>query len=186
MWSFRVSTIHQTVTCTTGSVINVGTWLYCNVLYCIDGRIYLNLFKINSKSRRAQSFEACSQCALLNVQIISLLFPFTVQKYMYLPVSKMHAGSFRVSVIHRILTWTIRSLTCVCSFVCVRIHTRFGHTNSESSVSTCWLRKTPKKFLLSWRRLGSNLGSLDLKSDALPTEPPLHPIIINVYVFVYL
>ena len=35
--------------------------------------------------------------------------------------------------------------------------------------------KIHKLFLCSWRRLGSNLRSLDLKSDALPTEPPRHP-----------
>ena len=29
------------------------------------------------------------------------------------PVLQVHAGSFRVSVIHRILTWTTGSLTCV-------------------------------------------------------------------------
>ena len=36
----------------------------------------------------------------LTVQIITLLFTFTVHKYMYPSVSKVHAGSFRVSVIH--------------------------------------------------------------------------------------
>ena len=55
--------------------------------------------------------------AILNVQIIALLFPLTVHKYVYPPVSKVHAGSFRVSVIHRTLTWTTGSLTCVCDHV---------------------------------------------------------------------
>ena len=36
-----------------------------------------------SKHRRAQHFEAYCKWALLNVQIIALLFPFTVHKYMY-------------------------------------------------------------------------------------------------------
>ena len=35
-------------------------------------------------------------------------------------------------------------------------------------------------FVCSWRRRGSNLGSLDLESDALPTEPPRHPMILMI------
>ena len=37
---------------------------------------------------------------------IAKLFKFTVKKYIYPSVSKMHAGSFRVSAIHQTLTWT--------------------------------------------------------------------------------
>ena len=59
--------------------------------------MYLKSFQTNSKRHRAESFEACCQRALLNVQIITLLFTFTVQKYIYPPVSKVHAGSFLVS-----------------------------------------------------------------------------------------
>ena len=56
------------------------------------------------------------------------------------------------------------------SFLCVR-----GHTDSESA-QLFWPRKTLTNFLLcSWRRLDSNLQSLDFESDALPTEPPRHP-----------
>ena len=68
-----------------------------------------------------EGFEACCQWALLTVQIVTSLFHFTVQKYMYPPVSKVHAGSFRVFVIHRTLTWTTGFLTCVRdhSFTCV-------------------------------------------------------------------
>ena len=39
--------------------------------------------KINSKHRRVESFEACCQWVLHNVQIITLLSAFTVQKYIY-------------------------------------------------------------------------------------------------------
>ena len=70
---------------------------------CIDRCIYLNLSKINSKR---------------NVLIITLLFPFAEQKYIYSPVSKVHAGSFRVSIIHQTLTWTTGSLTCICDHSC--------------------------------------------------------------------
>ena len=77
--------------------------------YCIDGQS----FQIDSKRRRAESFEACCQWALLDVQIITLLFTFTEKKYTYPSVSKVYAGSFRVSVIHRTRTWTTGSLMCV-------------------------------------------------------------------------
>ena len=48
---------------------------------------------------------------------------------------KSHAGSFRVSIIHRTLTLTIRSLTCVTwSFFCVRMYTHrgVGHTHADT------------------------------------------------------
>ena len=67
----------------------------------------------NSKRRRAESFEACCQRALLNVQISTLLFTLTLHKYTYPLVSKVHAGSLRVSVIHRTLTRATGALTCV-------------------------------------------------------------------------
>ena len=66
-----------------------------NNKYYIDRRIHLNLFQINSKRRMAQRFEACCQWALLNVQIIILLFKL-----------KVHAGVYCISVNHRTLTWT--------------------------------------------------------------------------------
>ena len=50
-----------------------------------------------------------------------LPFKFSVQKYIYPSVSKVHAGSFRVSVIHWTLTRTTGSSTCVrdYSYACV-------------------------------------------------------------------
>ena len=57
------------------------------------------------------------------------------------------------------------------SFLCVRIHTGVGHTDSESA-QHFWLGKTDNFFLCSWR--DSNLRSLDLESNTLPTEPPRH------------
>ena len=92
-----------------------------NYYYFIDRRIYLNHSESTQEHHRAESFETCCQWVLVNVQIITLLFTFTVQKYIYPPVSKVHAGSFRVSVIHQTLTWITRCLTCVCdhSYVCI-------------------------------------------------------------------
>ena len=51
------------------------------------------------------------------------------------------------------------------------IHTGAEHTDSESA-QHFWLRKTHNFFLCSW--WGSNLGSLDLESDAPPIEPLHH------------
>ena len=85
----------------------------------------------------------------LNVQIITLLFPFAVQKYIYSPVNKVHGdGYFRVSVIHRTLTWTARSLTCVRDHSCEFVYTRgVEHTDSESA-QHFWLRKKPHNIFL--------------------------------------
>ena len=51
----------------------------------------------------------------------TLLFKFTVPKHIYPSISKVHAGSFRVSVIHQTLTWTAGSITCVhdYSYACI-------------------------------------------------------------------
>ena len=56
------------------------------------------------------------------------------------------------------------------SFLCVRIHTGFGHTDSESA-QHFWLGKTHKLFVCSWR--DSNVSPLDLDSNAVPVESPL-------------
>ena len=70
---------------------------------------------------------------------------------------KVHAGSVRVSIIHRTLTWTTGSLTCVRdhSYACVYIQGGWAH---PQRVSTTFLtrRNSHKFFLCSWR--GSNSG----------------------------
>ena len=53
----------------------------------------------------------------------TLLFIFTVQKYIYPSVSKVHAGYFLVCVIHRTLTATAGSLTCVREHVYACVYT---------------------------------------------------------------
>ena len=58
---------------------------------------------------RVVNFEACCQWAILSVQISRLVtLPYYlnilyVQKYSYPSVSKVHAGSFCVSAMHRTL-----------------------------------------------------------------------------------
>ena len=62
---------------------------------------------------------------------------------------KVHAGSFRVSIIHQTLTRTAGTLTCVRdhshSYACVRIHTGVGHT--DESAQHFWLGNTLTIFL---------------------------------------
>ena len=109
--------------------------------------------------------------AILNVQIITLLFPFTAQKYIYPPVTKVHARSFHVSVIHQTLTWSIGSLIHVCtwSFLWVRIHMGVGH--SQHNIFD--LEKLTIFFLCSW--WDSNLVPLDLESALYPLSHPVTP-----------
>ena len=56
----------------------------------------------------------------------------------------VHAGSFGVSAIHRTLTWTTWSLTCVrdYSYACVRIHTGVGTPTSQDNIFD-WEKLSP-------------------------------------------
>ena len=53
------------------------------------------------------------------------------------------------------------------------IHT-WGWAHRQRVSTTFLTRKNSQLFLCSWRGRDSNLESLDLESDALPTEPPRH------------
>ena len=64
------------------------------------------------------------------------------------------------------------------SFWWVRMYTGVGHTNRVSTTFLTW-KNYHKYFWCSWRRWGSNLRSLDLESDALPTEPPRFPMLAH-------
>ena len=151
--------------------------LYFIVLYCI---VYAYLSVNLSKSTQcAAGLKALKPAAnghyFTNVQIMTLLFPFTVQNYMYPPVSKVHAGSFRVSVIHRTLTWTTGSLTCVRDHSCARIYiicirASVGHTDHESAQH--FLLGKPHVFLCS---SVTRFEPRAFEVDALPIEPPRHP-----------
>ena len=87
---------------------------------------------------------------------------------------KVHAGSFHVSIIHQTLTWTTWSWRTH-MIMLTRVYTHKGWAHWKRDSTTFLTKKNPHKlFLCSWRRWGSNLGSLGLESDALPTEPPHH------------
>ena len=67
------------------------------------------------------------------------------------------------------------------SFLFVCMHT--GGWAHRQQVDTFLTQKNSQFFLLcSWCRRGSNLRSLDLEPDALPTEPPHHLRYLNNYV----
>ena len=55
-----------------------------------------------------------------NLHHLTWVRPQQPQEQRY-PVPQVHAGSFRVSVIHRAPTWTTGSLSCICdrSYACV-------------------------------------------------------------------
>ena len=83
---------------------------------------------------------------------------------------KVHAGSFRVSMIHRTLTWTIGSVT----IMFMRAYTHGGWTAGQHNI-VCSEKHT---FFLCSRR-DSNLGPLDFKSDALPLSHPVTFMLTN-------
>ena len=98
------------------------------------------------------------------------------------PVLQVHAGSFRVSVIHRTLTWTTWALTCVRVVILVHVYTHGGcmGTSTASQHNIILTRKNSHKcFLCSWRV--SNLGSVDLRVPsstnlAATPSPRSHPV----------
>ena len=85
---------------------------------------------------------------------------------------KVHAGSFHVSIIHQTLTWTTGCLTCVRDHSYAWAYTQ-GLGTPTASQRNIFDSEKHIFFLCSLR--GSNLGSLVLESDAVPTEPPCHP-----------
>ena len=65
----------------------------------------------------------------------------TKSRYPTLMNYKAHAGSFRVSIIHRTLTWPTGSLTCVRDHSCVFAYTR-GLGTPTASQHNILIRKT--------------------------------------------
>ena len=150
---------------------------YVIIIVAWIGAFISQSFQINSKRCRVESFEARCQWALLSVQIITLLFPLTVLKYINPPVSKVHAGSLSVSAIHQTLTWTTGSLACVRVHSCACVYTRGLGTPTASPHNIF----DSEKLTIFFRVLlvGFELSPMDLESDALPIEPPHHPKATN-------
>ena len=92
----------------------------------------------------------------------------------YLSILHVHAGSFRVSVIHRTLhtdymIFNVRTW----SFLRVRIHTEVGHTDHESA-HYFWLGRTFTNLYCAPDEVRTSGLNLDLESDALRMEPSSH------------
>ena len=83
---------------------------------------------------------------------------------------------FRVSVIHRTLTWTTGSLTCVCdhSYACLYTLGVLGTyiNSSEPAQHFFDSEKNLEAFLMFLT--GFEICSWNVKSDALPIEPSRH------------
>ena len=94
------------------------------------------------------------------------------------PTSERWVFSFRVPVIHRTLTtWTTGSLTCVLdhSYACI-IYTRWLGTPTASQHNIFDSETLVFLVLLT----GVELGSWNVKSDVLPTEPPRHIVLLRL------
>ena len=87
------------------------------------------------------------------------------------PVIDMHAGSrFRVSVIHRTLTWTTESLTCVRDHSYACVYTRGLGTPTASQHNIFDSGKTLTNFSCAADARGIRTPwSFDLDSDAIPS-----------------
>ena len=73
----------------------------------------------------------------------------TESRYPTLINDKVHAGYFRVSVIHRTRTWTTGSLTCsTCSFLCSTCTHRGSWAHRQRVATTFLTRKNDHKFFL--------------------------------------
>ena len=130
--------LRSTVSWIMASLANIQVTKHCIVLM----GAFISLFPNRLKAPQGwKHWSLLLLWVLLNVKIITILFPFTVQKYIYPPVSKVHAGSFCVSVIHQTLIWTIGSFTCVRdnSYMCVWTHRGWAHQQPNLIVN-----------LLSW------------------------------------
>ena len=93
-------------------------------------------------------------------------------------LSKVHIGLFRVSIIHRTMTWTTGSLTCVRDYSYACVYTRGLIGTSTASRHNIIDSKKLTHFACApdWIR---TIRPLDHESDALPIEPPRHPTLLQ-------
>ena len=127
------------------------------------------------------AFNCCS-CFALNIALSNKCHHSETGCFP-LALNNPFAGSFHVSVnvIHQtLIILTTGFLTCVHDrsfflIFCMRIHIGVWHTDSEWA-QHFWRGKTHKFCVCFW--WASNLGYLDLESDALPVEPP-HTITVG-------
>ena len=81
--------------------------------YYIDRRIYLNLSKSTQRVAGLKVLKPAANGRYLMCKALPNCLHLLNRSTFILLSVEMHAGSFCVSVIHRTLTWTIVSLSCV-------------------------------------------------------------------------
>ena len=76
-------------------IINHGYYYYhYYYYYCIDRSIYLNLSKSTQSAAWLKALKPAANGRYFMCKPLPYYFHFTVQRYIYPPVSKVHAGFF--------------------------------------------------------------------------------------------
>ena len=105
------------------------------IIIIFDKRIYINLFKSTQSAAELKDLKPAVNGRYLMCKSLPYYLHLLYRNTFILlsRVSKVHAGSFYVSIIHQTLTWTVGSLTCSWSFLYVHIHT---HKYQDTYTST--------------------------------------------------
>ena len=120
-------------------------------------------------------------CHVCDVLLLPNEFPHDDNKVVLYCIV-LYAGSFRVWVIHRTLTWTTGSLTRVRDHSYSYLYTRGLGTQTACEHNLCDSEKLSQLFLVLLTQAGLEppvFGIFDLESDTLPTEPPRHPFTVD-------
>ena len=89
--------------------------------YYIDGRIYLNLSKSIQSTAGLKALKPVANGRSLMCKSLPYYLHLLYRSTLNPSVSKVHAGSFCVSVIHQTLTWIFN--VRMWSLLCMHIHT---------------------------------------------------------------
>ena len=104
------------------------------VIIIIIVLMYLNLSKPTQSAAGLKVLKPAANRRHLMCKPLPYYVHFQYRRTLNPHLSKVHAGSFRVSVIHRTLTWTTASLKRARDYVCACVQTReVEHTDSESA-----------------------------------------------------
>ena len=112
---------------------------FFSLLYCIDRRIYLDLFNSSQSSTGLKALKPAANGRSLMCKSSPYYFHWLyISTFILLSAKCM----LRLSVMHWTLTWTTWSLTCVRDHSCACIYTRgVGHSAGESA-QHFWIEKT--------------------------------------------
>ena len=148
------------------------------IIIALIGAFFISIFPNQLKPpQRWKLFEACCYFNAKNHYPTISIYCNYISTFILLS-SKCMLGLFMFpAVIHRTLTWTTWYLTCVRDHSDACVYTRGVGTPTASQQNIFDSEKLTFFLLCSW--WDSNLGHVDLESEALPTEPPCHPNINN-------